>query len=202
MLLRYPSDHAIINIRLVMTELLCSNSVMMAHELVHSLAEHLSPNSNTGGGGGGDHQQGSTTTGQNSKITNSPRDGTPGPLFVSLYPTWYRNGNLTPAYPAPDVSPRRCPQATTSPRRENDIRRQGGSGGDRTESVTFREATTRHLLLACFFFEAAGLRGAARACVAFGIRHGWQEVLEWAVGSASMDMLDGFWYGKVAMLNG
>lgn len=230
MLLKSPSDHATIHIRSVMTGLICGNNVMMAHELVHSLAEHLTHhnNGNTGGGGGGGggevHQQGSsttttTTTGQNSssssKITTSnPRDGTPGPLFMSLYPTWYRNGNPAPpvSYPAQDVSPpppppppppRQCPRATTCPRGEPAIRREGfSSGGHGTESTTFREATTRHLLLACFFFDAAGLRGAARACVAFGIRHGWHEVLEWAIGSASVEMLDGLWYGKVAILNG
>lgn len=41
MLLVSPKDHAVASVRLIITELLQPNRVMMAHELVHILDEHV-----------------------------------------------------------------------------------------------------------------------------------------------------------------
>lgn len=150
MVLKYPRDHAIISIRLAMTDLLQGNNVMLAHELVHILAKHL-PNNNSD---------------NNSDNRNTECCDLNNGSFMSLYPTWYRNGTPAPTPPPPP------------PTRAADSR---------------RPTAQHHLFTACYFFEVAGLRDAADACASFGILHGSTGALGllWAVGSASKDVMDG-----------
>lgn len=127
MLLQLPKDHAIISIRLAITELLRVNKVIMAHELVHCLKPHI-----------------------------RNRDDIRGVLL--LYPSWYRRGDLCP--------PSRRAAAQTDlddPRALADI--------------------TRHLLMAYFYFEEAGMHEAMRACIEFGVRHNLEGIGERIVGT-------------------
>lgn len=144
--LQHPKDHAIISIRMVMTELLRSNNVIMAHELVHCLAQHLTTNDDK------IHRQ------------------SDGVLFMSLYPTWYRNGC---AAPIPQPSCRAVAAVTLLQSYGGGSSEQGNWEKTQYGSpISFQEAA-RHLLCARSFFEAAGLLQAADACVVFGMRYGW-----------------------------
>lgn len=98
MILHYLKDHAIVHTHLVMTELLGSNNVMMAHELVHSLAAHLDCDNN-------DNKMGKTSRAQQA------RTGTTTIIpIVFVAESFHNYASL------PNIVPKRNPGSQESPR--------------------------------------------------------------------------------------
>lgn len=170
MLLKTPIDRAVASIRLVVTELLQTNRVLTAHELISLLHHQLNDVDIT-----------ATTT-------NSDNEDSPKRPITSLYPSWYRRGTPSPDHRRhspldgrqhdgdqmcqydlcePGRDCRGCPLVQLTQQQQHEDEEDG--------------ILSRRLWDAVYALDSAGLEQAAYGCVNFGIRHGLREAMLGAV---------------------